>query len=130
MLPLSFSLLSLERHEWSLDTHVIILSHIRATSLFISMSVFFLCVYLVCGLQVLELTDYDTGLPISKGDIKSFSHRRIRVTYKPKDVGDFTYIVHLQNNFDERNSKSVPFRCIVSFQNSSFSFLTLSRSVY
>ncbi|KAG0580510.1 hypothetical protein KC19_4G178800 [Ceratodon purpureus] len=63
---------------------------------------------------VLELTDYDTGLPISRGDIKSFSHRRIRVTYKPKDVGDFTYIVHLQNNFDERNSKSVPFRCIVN----------------
>ncbi|XP_024373820.1 uncharacterized protein [Physcomitrium patens] len=62
----------------------------------------------------MELTDYDTGLPISRGDIKSFSHRRIRVTYKPKDVGDFTYIIHLQNNFDERNSKSVPFRCIVN----------------
>lgn len=80
------------------------------------------CIHPVCGLQVLDLTDYDTGLPVSRGDIKSFSHRRIRVTYKPKDVGDFTYIVHLQNNYDERNSKSVPFRCIVSFHNSGFFF--------
>ena len=80
------------------------------------------CIYLVCGLQVLELTDYDTGLPISREDIKSFSHRRIRVTYKPKDVGDFTYIIHLRNNFDERNSKSVPFRCIVSLHSSYLSF--------
>lgn len=76
----------------------------------------------MCGAQVLDLTDYDTGLPISRGDIKSFSHRRIRVTYKPKEVGDFTYIIHLQNNFDERNSKLVPFRCIVSLHSSALFF--------
>ncbi|XP_024391254.1 uncharacterized protein [Physcomitrium patens] len=56
----------------------------------------------------------EAGLPVSRGDIKSFSHRRIRVTYTPKDVGDFTHIIHLQNNYDEKNSKSVPFRCIVN----------------
>jgi hypothetical protein len=99
------------------------LSHIHAASLyFVRVRIISCCVYLVRALQVLELTDYDTGLPISRGDIKSFSHRRIRVTYKPKDVGDFTYIVHLQNNFDERNSKSVPFRCIVILHNSFFLF--------
>jgi hypothetical protein len=66
------------------------------------------------GHPILALTDYDTGLPVSDGDIKSCAHRRIRVTYKPRDVGDFSYFVQLDNMFDSRNSKSIPIQCLVN----------------
>lgn len=80
--------------------------------------------------QVFDLTDYDTGLPISRGEIKSFSHRRVRVTYKPKDVGDFAYVIHLQNNYDERNSKSLPLRCIVSLSPTQSKSLLLAFTLF
>jgi hypothetical protein len=70
--------------------------------------------HLCCCWQILALTDYDTGLPVSDGEIKSCAHRRIRVTYKPRDVGDFSYFVQLDNMFDSRNSKSIPIQCLVS----------------
>ncbi|BBM97058.1 hypothetical protein MPTK1_1g02700 [Marchantia polymorpha subsp. ruderalis] len=62
----------------------------------------------------LDLTDYDTGLPISSGEIKSCAHRRIRVMYKPREVGDCAYSIQLENSFDVRNSTCIPVQCIVN----------------
>ncbi|CAM6083476.1 unnamed protein product [Calypogeia fissa] len=62
----------------------------------------------------LDLTDYETELPITSGEIKSCAHRRIRVMYKPRDVGDFAYSIHLENSFDVQNSTCIPVHCIVN----------------
>ncbi|KAI9139015.1 hypothetical protein BKA69DRAFT_705580 [Paraphysoderma sedebokerense] len=51
----------------------------------------------------LRFTDYDTGEPIDLKPIPSYSHRRIRVTFKPKEVGEFNYDLQLENANDSSN---------------------------
>lgn len=34
--------------------------------------------------------------------------------FKPRDVGDFSYSIHLENSFDAQNSTCIPIHCIVS----------------
>ncbi|KAL2649598.1 hypothetical protein R1flu_017726 [Riccia fluitans] len=62
----------------------------------------------------LDLRDYETGLPLSSGEIQSCAHRRIRVMYKPREVGDFSYSLQLENSYDVRSSTCIPVQCIVN----------------
>ncbi|KAL3702130.1 hypothetical protein R1sor_020152 [Riccia sorocarpa] len=62
----------------------------------------------------LDLTDYETGLPLPSGEIQSCAHRRIRVMYKPREVGDFSYSLQLENSYDVRNFTCIPVQCIVN----------------
>lgn len=51
----------------------------------------------------LRFTDYDTGEVLDDKPIPSYSYRRVRVTFKPKEVGDFNYDLQVENVNDSRN---------------------------
>ncbi|GAB5587420.1 hypothetical protein Unana1_02320 [Umbelopsis nana] len=51
----------------------------------------------------LRFTDYDTGEVLDNKPIPSYSHRRVRVTFKPKEVGEFNYDLQVENVNDSRN---------------------------
>ncbi|KAG9297531.1 hypothetical protein G9A89_001471 [Geosiphon pyriformis] len=51
----------------------------------------------------LRFTDYDTGELIDTKPIPSYSHRRIRVTFRPKETGEFNYDLQLENANDPSN---------------------------
>ncbi|OZJ05554.1 hypothetical protein BZG36_01690 [Bifiguratus adelaidae] len=61
----------------------------------------------------LRFTDYDTGEVTGHEPIGGFSFRRIRVTFKPKDIGDFTYHLQLENLNDAHNIVSSPLHATV-----------------
>ncbi|CAG8544148.1 2498_t:CDS:2, partial [Funneliformis caledonium] len=52
----------------------------------------------------LKFTDYDTGELLDDKPIPSYSHRRIRVTFKPKEIGEFSYDLQLENANDSANT--------------------------
>lgn len=47
--------------------------------------------------KVLEFSDYDTGAAIQDHMVPRFSHVTIRITYRPAQVGDFSYVVRIEN---------------------------------
>lgn len=49
---------------------------------------------------MLEFVDYDTGATIHGHMIPSFAHITIRVTYRPAEVGNFTYVARIENTKD------------------------------
>ncbi|CAG8515229.1 20468_t:CDS:2, partial [Racocetra persica] len=51
----------------------------------------------------LKFTDYDTGELLDTKPIPSYSHRRIRVTFRPKEIGEFNYDLQLENANDPTN---------------------------
>ena len=55
----------------------------------------------------LRFSDAETGKPLSNGDdqpaIPGHSHRRIRLTFMPKEVGEFSYDLQIENANDARN---------------------------
>ncbi|CAJ0650018.1 4891_t:CDS:10 [Entrophospora sp. SA101] len=53
--------------------------------------------------DMLKFTDYDTGEPLDSKPIPSYSHRRIRVTFRPKEIGEFSYDLQLENANDPSN---------------------------
>eukprot|EP00899_Mesostigma_viride_P021185 jgi/Mesvir1/29068/Mv18376-RA.1 len=66
--------------------------------------------------QVLEVVEYDTCLPLSEVTAAGFSHKRIRVTYRPSEVGDFNYTLRLENSLDTANAVSIRIHCAVNFE--------------
>ncbi|KAJ3089439.1 hypothetical protein HK102_006398 [Quaeritorhiza haematococci] len=55
----------------------------------------------------IKFSDYDTGEPLDGSPIPAFSHRRIRVTFRPVEVGDFNYDVLLENANDTSNTVQI-----------------------
>ncbi|RIA92609.1 hypothetical protein C1645_820444 [Glomus cerebriforme] len=51
----------------------------------------------------LKFTDYDTGELLDDKPIPSYSHRRIRVTFKPREIGEFNYDLQIENANDPSN---------------------------
>ncbi|PKC72861.1 hypothetical protein RhiirA1_411279 [Rhizophagus irregularis] len=51
----------------------------------------------------LKFTDYDTGELLDDKPIPSYSHRRIRVTFKPREIGEFNYDLQIENANDSSN---------------------------
>ncbi|CAG8447057.1 5601_t:CDS:2 [Ambispora gerdemannii] len=51
----------------------------------------------------LKFTDYDTGELLDAKPIPSYTHRRIRVTFRPKEIGEFNYDLQLENANDPSN---------------------------
>ncbi|RUS31123.1 hypothetical protein BC938DRAFT_478418 [Jimgerdemannia flammicorona] len=51
----------------------------------------------------LRFTDYDTGELLNSQPISSYSHRRVRVTFKPKEIGEFNYDLQMENANDASN---------------------------
>lgn len=51
----------------------------------------------------LRFTDYDTGEVLDNKPIPIYSYRRVRVTFKPKEVGEFNYDLQVENINDSRN---------------------------
>ncbi|ORZ34517.1 hypothetical protein BCR44DRAFT_1436350, partial [Catenaria anguillulae PL171] len=64
--------------------------------------------------HALTFTDYDTGEPLDTSKpIPAYSHCRVRVTYKPKQLGDFSYEIQLENVNDAANVEVVRIHCVV-----------------
>lgn len=61
----------------------------------------------------LKFSDYDTGEPLDGKPIAAYSHRRIRVTFKPRDVGEFNYDLQLENANDAANFEEARIHAVV-----------------
>ncbi|RHZ71084.1 hypothetical protein Glove_262g53 [Diversispora epigaea] len=51
----------------------------------------------------LKFTDYNTGELLDNKPIPSYSHRRIRITFRSKEIGEFNYDLQLENANDPEN---------------------------
>ncbi|CAG8457039.1 15393_t:CDS:2, partial [Dentiscutata heterogama] len=51
----------------------------------------------------LKFTDYDTGELLDTKPIPSYSHRRIRIMFRPTEIGEFNYDLQLENANDPSN---------------------------
>ncbi|KAI9031580.1 hypothetical protein CLU79DRAFT_830852 [Phycomyces nitens] len=51
----------------------------------------------------LDFTDADTNQPLVNCPIPSYSNKRIRLAFMPKEVGEFNYDLQLENANDSRN---------------------------
>ncbi|KAF0517022.1 peroxisomal membrane protein mpv17 [Gigaspora margarita] len=51
----------------------------------------------------LKFLDYDTGELLDTKPIPSYSHRRIRITFRPTEIGEFNYDLQLENANDPTN---------------------------
>ncbi|KAI8137679.1 hypothetical protein BJV82DRAFT_674482 [Fennellomyces sp. T-0311] len=51
----------------------------------------------------LQFTDAETGKELDYGPIPGHSHRRVRLTFIPKEVGEFNYDLQIENANDARN---------------------------
>ncbi|KAJ3179725.1 hypothetical protein HDU85_004724 [Gaertneriomyces sp. JEL0708] len=61
----------------------------------------------------LRITDHDTGEPISGKCIPAYSPRRIRVSFRPREIGEFTYDVQLENANDSSNTIETTINAVV-----------------
>ena len=52
----------------------------------------------------LKFSDYDTGEQLGFTPIPAYSPKRIRVTFKPKDIGEFNYDLQIENQNDSSNT--------------------------
>ncbi|KAI8056209.1 hypothetical protein BDF22DRAFT_741502 [Syncephalis plumigaleata] len=62
-----------------------------------------------------ELTfiDADTGDPIGQRPIPGFGHRRLRATFCPSSVGNYTFDIRLENENDAYNSEEARIQAVV-----------------
>ncbi|KAJ3219397.1 hypothetical protein HK099_004728, partial [Clydaea vesicula] len=57
--------------------------------------------------NLLKFSDYDTGEPFDgTAPVPAYSPRRIRVTFKPTDIGEFNYDLQVENINDSNNTIS------------------------
>ena len=61
----------------------------------------------------LEFTDYDTGESLDFAPITSFSPKRIRVMFRPKEIGEFNYELQIENENDSNNVRETRVHAIV-----------------
>ncbi|KAI8821376.1 uncharacterized protein EV422DRAFT_40284 [Fimicolochytrium jonesii] len=61
----------------------------------------------------LKLTDYDTGEPLDGRPIPAYSHRRFRLTFRPRDVGEYSYEFQLENANDSSNTVEAACHAVV-----------------
>ncbi|KND01233.1 uncharacterized protein SPPG_04324 [Spizellomyces punctatus DAOM BR117] len=61
----------------------------------------------------LKLSDYDTGEPLDGKPIPSYSPRRIRITFRPREVGEFNYDLQLENANDSGNTVQATIHAVV-----------------
>lgn len=52
----------------------------------------------------LRFTDYDTGEPLGFDPIAAYSPKRIRVSFKPKEIGEFNFDFQIENQNDSSNT--------------------------
>ena len=56
--------------------------------------------------NILIFSDYDSGEPFDASPIHAYSPKRIRITFKPTEVGEFNYDLQLENINDSENTIS------------------------
>ncbi|KAI8917062.1 hypothetical protein DFJ77DRAFT_331406 [Powellomyces hirtus] len=61
----------------------------------------------------LKLSDYDTGLPLDGKPIAAYSPRRIRLTFRPREMGEFSYDLQLENANDSSNTVEASIHAVV-----------------
>ncbi|KAJ3175580.1 hypothetical protein HDU87_006077 [Geranomyces variabilis] len=61
----------------------------------------------------LKLSDYDTGVPLDGKPIAAYSPRRIRLTFRPREMGDFNYDLQLENANDSGNTVETTIHAVV-----------------
>ncbi|RKO93087.1 hypothetical protein BDK51DRAFT_24729, partial [Blyttiomyces helicus] len=61
----------------------------------------------------LKFSDYDTGEPLDGKLIPSYSPRRIRVTFRPREVGEFNYDLQVENGNDSANTVQALIHAVV-----------------
>eukprot|EP00842_Homolaphlyctis_polyrhiza_P005160 jgi/Hompol1/5645/HPOL_004598-RA len=61
----------------------------------------------------LKFSDYDSGEPIDTTPIPAYSYRRIRVTFKPREVGEFNYDLQIENQNDDSNTIEARIHAVV-----------------
>ncbi|KAJ3156718.1 hypothetical protein HDU86_003942 [Geranomyces michiganensis] len=61
----------------------------------------------------LKLSDYDTGVPLDGKPIAAYSPRRIRLTFRPREMGDFNYDLQLENANDSSNTVETSIHAVV-----------------
>jgi hypothetical protein len=57
--------------------------------------------------NTLQIGDYDTGSSIDITSIPAYSPKRLRVSFRPTDIGEFNYTIHIENLNDANNSLEV-----------------------
>jgi hypothetical protein len=64
--------------------------------------------------SLLMLSDAETGDPIETHQfIPGFGYRRIRISFRPKDIGEFNYDLQLENLNDSSNTGTVRIHAVV-----------------
>ena len=63
--------------------------------------------------NVLKFTDYDTGEPLDFSPIPAYSPKRIRVSFKPTEIGEFNYDLQVENQNDSGNTIQTRIHAIV-----------------
>ena len=63
--------------------------------------------------NVLKFTDYDTGETLDFSPISAYSPKRIRVSFKPTEIGEFNYDLQIENQNDSRNTIQTRIHAIV-----------------
>ncbi|KAJ3261021.1 hypothetical protein HK103_006976 [Boothiomyces macroporosus] len=61
----------------------------------------------------LKFTDYDTGEPLDFSPLAAYTPKRIRVSFKPTDVGEFNYELQIENQNDASNTVQTHVHAIV-----------------
>ncbi|KAH6570662.1 hypothetical protein BASA62_004240 [Batrachochytrium salamandrivorans] len=65
------------------------------------------------GRNWLKFTDYNTGDAIENTPVPAYSHRRIRVTFKPRETGELNYDLQIENQNDSSNTVETRIHAIV-----------------
>jgi hypothetical protein len=61
----------------------------------------------------LRFTDYETGEELDFAPIPSYSPKRIRITFKPPEVGEFDYDLQIENQNDSSNTIQTHIHAVV-----------------
>eukprot|EP00127_Corallochytrium_limacisporum_P000770 Clim_evm56s25 gene=Clim_evmTU56s25 len=64
----------------------------------------------------MQLTDYDNGMPLSRGKLAPFGMRRLRFSFCPKRSGQFFGKINIENEVDASNIEHINFRAVVHQQ--------------
>ncbi|CEG39259.1 PapD-like [Plasmopara halstedii] len=68
--------------------------------------------------EVLLCTDYNSGYIIGDKTLQAaaYGHVRIRVTYRPKDIGEHFFEIQAQNLHDSRNVKTLKIHAVTNWE--------------
>lgn len=61
----------------------------------------------------LKFTDYETGEPLEYTPIPAYSPKRIRITFKPLEIGEFNYDLQIENQNDSSNTIQTHIHAVV-----------------